>query len=138
MRRNWLLVEAIVLTLPAASMILLFVPYLPFAFVEIISPIPSDGRDLAERIFGLLPVTGGAFGIAVIWRYVVLIAGGKFRRAGIDAWIAMPAGVLACFEVFRTIPVIVAAGICVPVWALAAHLVFIIARAKKAAPERTS
>lgn len=131
LKRRWLIVEALLLSLPALAIALYSLPTVAIGFVWIFFPVESDNRSLIERGMALIPYIVGPFGLAVLWDFSLSIANYRSFRIGIKFVLGVVAGVIACREVYAVAPLIATFVICAPVWILAVHLTYLNLKQKK-------
>lgn len=124
MRRSWLMFEALLLTLPAA---LLLAAGLPIAFrtIGFLVAVAPDARAIFESILAVLPYLCGLFAWAMIWIGTLHVAAGGHLRPDGMFWAVAAAGFVASFDFLLGAPQWQGLLVCLPMWALAVHLVLL-------------
>lgn len=124
--KKWLAIEAIAFTLIPAVLLLYAAPVVLFGLVQVFQPLEGDARSFVERLIGIAPYVGGGLGIGALW----YLANHLQRAFSAKVWIAVVLGVLggllASWEVVRTSNLESSLLICIPPWALAVHLGYLL------------
>ena len=122
---KWFLVEAIMCTFPAVTLLIGAIPLVGVGLVEIIWPATSDSRPILIRIEAVLPYIAAIFGLIVLWRYVINVASGGHIRFGLLFFFAVMSGASACGEIYSVAPLSLQALVCAPLLVLIAHLLLL-------------
>lgn len=123
--KKWLILEGTLCTIIPIALIVYFLPTLEFATVEVFSPASIDGRNVFQRVLGMLPYIGGVFGLWVVWRFIFLTSAGKKFAVGWQFVFGFMGSLLATIEVISTTNTLSSLLICVPTWFLVGHLLYV-------------
>lgn len=120
--KKWLAIEALLLTLLPAVLLMYAAPLVVFGLVQVFQPLEGDARTVVERLFGIAPYVGGGFAIGALWYLAVGLQKNISLRGGMTIGFGVLGGILASWEVIRTTNLESSLLICAPPWVFAAHL----------------
>lgn len=124
MKRSWLFVEALALSLPTT---LLLAAGLPIAArsAAFIGTVADDWRALFDSLLALLPYLCGLFAWLMTWVAVFKVAAGERLHPDGWFWVVLAAGFVASLDFLVAAPQLLRLLVCLPAWMLAAHLMLL-------------